>query len=166
MNTDSTDDYVAAVVRQIPQRKRAEVERELRALIADEIDGRIASGEPAVGAERSALRDLGDPGALADRYHPGARVLLSGRVYRAWSRASFWSCAVVLPIVYVVLVVVRAVHGDNLGAVIFLPLGVTITVAMYLLVGMTALFAAIDRHDARLGSGIDSVRRDDPPGGD
>lgn len=160
MSTKATDEYIAAVVRHVPQRKRADVERELRALIADEIDGRIAAGEPEGEAERAMLRELGDPEVLAERYAPGSRVLLSRHVYRAWAKTSLWSCIVVLPIVYIVLVIVRTLNGDNPGAVVFLPLGVAITVGMYLLVGITALFAVVDRHDARLGSGIGSARHD------
>ncbi|NNC10329.1 hypothetical protein HII28_00320 [Planctomonas sp. JC2975] len=160
MSTKATNEYIAAVARRVPQRKRNDVEAELRALIADEIDARLEAGEPEAEAERAVLRELGEPGVLAERYSPGSRVLLSRHVFRAWARTCGWSCAIVLPIVYAVLVVVRTVSGDNPGAIVFLPLGTTITVAMYLLVAITALFAVVDRHDARLGSGLG----DDRPG--
>src|SRR3546814_3153315 len=60
-----TDRYVAAVLRALPEDKRADIEKELRTSIADAIDARTETGEPAAEAERAVLQELGDPARLA-----------------------------------------------------------------------------------------------------
>jgi hypothetical protein len=51
-----------------PRDRRSDIERELRASIADAVDGRIdAGGEPA-DAEVAVLTELGDPARLAAGY--------------------------------------------------------------------------------------------------
>ena len=51
MTTTLTDRYVAATLRRLPARQRADIDTELRGLIADAIDGREEAVEP-VGASR------------------------------------------------------------------------------------------------------------------
>lgn len=75
------------------------------------------------------------------------RVLVSDRVYAAWARTTRLVCATVLPIVFIVLVVVYSAHHDGVWVDIFRPIGVTLTVAMYLLVGVTTAYALVDRRD-------------------
>ncbi|NUP67058.1 MAG: hypothetical protein HOW71_33335 [Nonomuraea sp.] len=55
------------------------------------------------------------------------------------------SCWSVLPVLYAVLVLVLRAHGENTWTAIFGPIGTTLTVAMYLAVGVTGLFALADR---------------------
>lgn len=69
-------------------------------------------------------------------------ALIGPRTYRSWSRATR---ALVLPIVLIVLVVTRLAHHDGIWASIFPPIGISLTVGMWMLVIVTALFAAIDR---------------------
>ena len=67
--TALTDRYVWAVLRAVPRSQRTELEREIRALVADAIEAR--SAEPPLteeAAERAALAELGDPALLAARY--------------------------------------------------------------------------------------------------
>jgi hypothetical protein len=143
-----SDRYIAVTLRELPEDQRAEVERELRVAIAANIEVRVATGETPTDAEYAALRDLGAPMVLlAAQYARAPSALIGQRLYCDWVRVVRSTCATVLPIVLVVLVIVRAAHHDNIWAVIFPPLGITLTVAMYLLVGVTALFALIDRHD-------------------
>ena len=151
MTTTLTDRYVAATVRHLGVRQRPEIERELRAAIADDIDARVASGQAVADAEYSAVAELGDPEELAARYAQTPHALISRRVYPEWVKFTRLSCVTVLPIVFVVLVVVYAVHQHNVWVTIFRPIGVTLTVAMYLLVAVTALFVAVDRHKAQQG---------------
>lgn len=82
---------------------------------------------------------------MANNESPRPLVLISAASYSSWSRAVRGICAVVLPIVFVVLVVVRVAHRDGVWASIFPPIGITLTVAMYLLVGVTAIYARLDR---------------------
>jgi hypothetical protein len=159
--SETTERYIQAVLRAVPKRTHAELERELRSVIDDQMEAARADGEPETEAERRVLAELGDPGELAERYAPSQRVLLSSRVYRAWSRTVRWCCALVLPIVLIVLVVSYAVTQSNIWVTVFASLGATITVGVYLLVAITALFAVIDRHDGRLGSGIGPTASDE-----
>ena len=63
-----TDRYVDATLRGVPQAKRADIERELRASIADAIDARADSGDSSADAEVAVLTELGDPARLAAGY--------------------------------------------------------------------------------------------------
>jgi uncharacterized membrane protein len=152
--SESTDRYIQAVLGAVPKRAHAELAPELRSLIGDQVEAAVAAGASEDEAERRVLADLGDPRALARQYAPSQRVLLSPKVYPAWARTVRWCCGLVLPIVLIVLVISYALTQSNLWVTVFDSLGATITVGMYLLVAITALFALIDRHDARLGSGI------------
>ncbi|QFY10106.1 hypothetical protein GBF35_28785 [Nonomuraea phyllanthi] len=148
MTASLTDRYVAATVRHIPDKQRREIERELRAAIADDIDARAAHGQAPPDAEYAALRDLGDPALLAARYTRRAMALIGPDTYPAYVHTLRVSCWSVLPIVYVVLVLVLRAHGEDAWTSIFSPVGTTLTVAMYLAVAVTGLFAIADRRRA------------------
>lgn len=92
---------VAATVRRVSGKHRREIERELRAAIADDIDARVALGETPGQAEYAALSDLGDPARLATRYADRATVLVGPETYPSYVRALRALCATVLPIVYI-----------------------------------------------------------------
>ncbi|MFG1958892.1 permease prefix domain 1-containing protein [Nonomuraea sp. NPDC049028] len=145
MTTSLTDRYVAHTVRHLPERHRREIERELRAAIADDIEARTAHGEAPADAEYAALRELGDPAHLAARYVHRAMALIGPDTYPGYVHALRVACWSVLPALYVVLALVLRAHGENAWTAIFRPIGITLTVAMYLVVGVTALFAIADR---------------------
>ncbi|MFI5608788.1 permease prefix domain 1-containing protein [Amycolatopsis sp. NPDC051903] len=153
MTTTLTDRYVAATVRHVAGRHRQEIDRELRAAIADDVEARVAMGESPAGAEYAALTDLGDPAHLATRYADKATVLIGPATYLHYVRALKLLCATVLPITYVVNAIGHWVRRENVGAAIFSPLGVTLTVAMYLLVGVTVLYVLLDRFGSERGPG-------------
>ncbi|MGD3109559.1 hypothetical protein [Streptomyces sp. YGL11-2] len=145
MTATLTDRYVAATVRRVPDRQRREIERELRAVIADDIDARVEHGEGPGGAERAALTALGDPRLLAGRYaHHGVGLIGPDTYpgYRHALRSVAWS---VLPTVYVVLALVHRAHGENAWAALLRPLGGTVNAAMYLAVCVTIPFVIADR---------------------
>lgn len=151
MTPTLTDRYVAATMKHLPVNLRPEIERELRAAIADDIDARVANGQDPTDAEYAAVSEFGDPEELATRYAQTPQALIGRRVYADWVKTTRIACLTVLPIVFVVLVVVYAVHQSNIWVTVFRPIGVTLTVAMYLLVLVTALFVAVDRHRAQHG---------------
>ena len=66
-----TDRYVWAVLKGLPEAKRTDIDRELRASIADDVDARVESGEDAAAAEHAVLLELGEPSP------PGTRVACS-----------------------------------------------------------------------------------------
>ena len=80
MNATLTDRYVTATVRDLPDKQRAEVVRELRTTIADQIDARPEAGRPiSPEAERAVLTELGDPVRLAAGYSGRPLYLIGPR---------------------------------------------------------------------------------------
>ena len=95
-----TDRYVWAVLRSCPRPSAPELEREVRALVADATEANAADGPlDAAAAERAALAELGDPDALAARYTGPAQHLIGPPVYPAWKRTVSMLLAIVVPIV-------------------------------------------------------------------
>src|SRR5690349_18471248 len=99
MTTDLVDRYVLTALRRIPESQRADIDRELRASIADAVDARVDSGEPPGEAERNALLELGDPDRLADSYAGRRSYLIGPDVFAVWRRFLTMLFTVVLPIV-------------------------------------------------------------------
>ncbi len=73
---DLMDRYVYDVVRRLPEKSRPEVEKELRANIAD-----MLPESPSQEDVLRALSSLGDPMKLAEQYRPGPQYLISPAVY-------------------------------------------------------------------------------------
>ncbi|WP_433663841.1 hypothetical protein ACQPW1_18060 [Nocardia sp. CA-128927] len=145
MTSTLTDQYVAAVARHASEKHRHDVERELRATIADNIDTRVTRGAAPDRAEYAALTELGAPEVLSTRYVDRARVLIGPQTYPGYRRALGLLCVTALPIVYIGQDIGYWVRGEGVGAVIFGPLSVTLTVAMYLIVCVTGLYLLVDR---------------------
>ncbi|MGW4486892.1 permease prefix domain 1-containing protein [Amycolatopsis sp. NPDC004368] len=145
MTTTLTDRYVAATVRHVAAKHRQEIDRELRAAIADEVEARVELGESPAKAEYAALVELGDPARLATRYADKATVLIGPATYPSFAKALRLLSATVLPIAYLVNGIGHWVRGENVAAAIFSPLGATITVAVYLFAGVTVLYVLVDR---------------------
>src|SRR6478735_4298997 len=115
-----TDRYVQAVLGGVPTGDRPELEREIRALIADTVDAKTADGTLAAeAAERAALTELGDPGALASRYTTGrADYLLGPNVYPVWQALVGRLLAVLVPLIGVLALAGSLVEGSTIGAAI------------------------------------------------
>jgi len=92
-----TDRYVWAVVRDLPQDQRAEVDAELRSLIADMIEDEPDGPR----SERTVLVELGDPGRLAARYRGSPRSLIGPELYPHWVRTTRLIASIVAPLVVV-----------------------------------------------------------------
>ncbi|MGH7572701.1 MAG: HAAS signaling domain-containing protein [Gemmatimonadota bacterium] len=83
---DWIERYVREVARQLPREARADVAGELRSLLTDEIEERIA-GEPGRPAEEIALDRIsafGDPSVVARRYAPDREYLIGPALYPAF----------------------------------------------------------------------------------
>lgn len=140
-----TDEYITATLTHLPHQKQQHTENELRAMIAANTLRRVRSGDDPETAEYSTLATLGDPAALAIRYINGNGALISARIFRTWSLATRWTCATVLPCLYLILVILYAIAQDNIWITLFRPIGIVITVSVYLLTAVTALYALVDR---------------------
>ena len=73
---DIIDRYVHAVVKRLPEKSRAEVERELRANIEDMLPDSYEEADV-----HKALLSLGNPAALAEQYRETKRFLISPELY-------------------------------------------------------------------------------------
>jgi hypothetical protein len=143
--TPLTDSYIAATLRRVPLGQRDEIERELRASIADAVEGRIGHGATPETAEFDTLSDLGDPARLAANYSGRTLALIGPDTYTSYLTALkviSWS---VLPIVLVVVVAISIVQGKDVIGAIFGGIGQTIMVAVYLGFFVTLAFVFVDR---------------------
>lgn len=86
MTSTLTDRYISAVVRSLPTETQADVQAELAASIADDIDARREQGQSQDEAERDVLTALGDPDALAAGYADRPLHLIGPKYYLTWWR--------------------------------------------------------------------------------
>ena len=82
---DLIDRYVEAVTAKLRPKRRAEVERELRASILDALEARDASPESESDVA-AVLADLGEPSAVAAGYEPGSQYLIGPELYPLFRR--------------------------------------------------------------------------------
>ncbi len=155
MDTDTTlaERYVTAVARSVPVADREEVSAELRASIADELDGRIAAGEEAAAAEYAVIAELGDPIAYAASLSGRPLVLIGPRYYAAWLRLLRLLLAIVVPVAAVIAGMIRAIGGGDVGAVIGAMIPTILMSGIQVAFWTTLVFAALER----LGSTGDTV---------
>jgi hypothetical protein len=145
MTATLTDRYVIATLRRVPEKQRPEIDKELRAAIADDMDARIDQGDKPAAAEYATLKDMGDPYRLAASYSGHNLTLIGPDLYPVWIRSLKLVCWASLPIVAVVLAAIDFAQGRNVWASVFGPLGTTISVGIYLTFAVTVVFAIAER---------------------
>jgi hypothetical protein len=145
-STTLTDRYVWAVLRDIPADDRPELEREIRAFIADAIEAKNADGmlDPEA-AERAALTELGDPGALATRYTGKADYLLGPGVYPVWRGIMTVVLGVLIPTLGIVVLAASLLEGSTPGTAITAVITTAFNAAVQTLFWFTLVFALIER---------------------
>lgn len=140
-----TDRYVWAVLKGLPDSKRADIDRELRATIADDVDARVDAGEDAAAAERAVLTGLGEPSALAASYQGRILALIGPDLYPGYVALMKMLYAFILPLVVVVYLVIQLFVGTPAGGLI----GGTVAIALSLIVHLgfwtTLVFAIAER---------------------
>ena len=138
--TSLTDRYVAATLRSIPAAQRDDIERELRASIADALEDQT---------EVEVLTELGDPSRLAASYADRPLHLIGPAVYLDYRRVLAILLSSIVPLI-VVAVGVASFHG---GAALPEALGAAanaaLVVAMHLVLWTSLVFVVIDRTFAR-----------------
>lgn len=145
--TTLTDRYIDAVTRHVPASGKGEVDAELRASIADEIDGAVAGGADEQGAERSVLERLGNPAHLATKYLDRPLHLVGPRYYAQWRQLLVLLWAALLPvIVLVVFVVLLAI--DEFWPALGQTWGIAVNAFVHIGFWVTAAFVVIDRSSA------------------
>jgi len=145
MTTTLTDRYVNAVVRSLPEKQRTDLDRELRASIADAIDDRMEAGADQKTAEHDVIAELGDPIALAASYAERPLYLIGPELYPYWKRLIVVLELIVVPIVLVTIAIVWLFRGESVGNAIGASLWISFEVALQLMFWITVAFAIYER---------------------
>lgn len=143
--TSYLDRYVAAVVRGVPERQRADLEQELRASLADDIDARIDAGADAAAAQYAAVQELGDPIVLTAHYTGRPLHLVGPALYADWKRLLTALELIIVPIVVAAIAIIGALRGDEFGAIVGGAAWTGLSVAVQLAFWVTVTFALIER---------------------
>ena len=146
-----TDRYVEATLRRVPVDKRPDIEKELRASIADAVDHRVEAGADPAEAEVAVLTGLGDPARLAAGYADRSLYLIGPELFLDYTRLLRTLFVTIVPIVAAVVGVVQAVGGGPVGSMIGTTVGAAITTSVHIFFWTTLGFAAIERTQAMRG---------------
>jgi hypothetical protein len=146
--TELTDRYVAAVLRGVPETQRADVERELRASVADAVDGMLEQGAEPSAAERSVLTDLGDPARLSADYSDRPLYLIGPALYLDYVRLLRVLIAIVVPIAAVGAALAQALTGGTIGQVVAGAITTALGVLVHLGFWVTIVFFLLERSGA------------------
>jgi hypothetical protein len=146
--TTLTERYLAAALRGIPDRTRADVERELRSSIDDALEDRVAAGEDRATAEVSVLEGLGDPGLLSASLAGRTLHLIGPAWFLAWRQLLTVLLGIVVPIVGVVLAAVELSRDGSYADAVLAGLGGAANTAVHLAFWVTGVFAVMERIDS------------------
>ncbi len=144
------DRYVYAVTKRLPEKSRAEVERELRASIEDMLPDSYEEADV-----HKALLELGNPAELAEQYRETKRFLISPALYGSYIyvlRIVLIVIAIVIPIAAFVTVLTDA---QEYGPIDFIARMFVQTIAMasqaiFTAFGIvTLVFTFMDRADKK-----------------
>jgi hypothetical protein len=140
-----SDRYVWGVLRAVPSSQRADLEPEVRALVADAVEARVDAGEDRTAAERAALQELGDPELLAARYTDRSLVLIGPRYYPEWRRLLTLLLPIVVPLAIIVTTAAAWMGGkpgtELIGVAVTSGIGVTTQLVFW----VTLVFALLER---------------------
>ncbi|NRQ34078.1 hypothetical protein HII36_19795 [Nonomuraea sp. NN258] len=140
-----TDRYVAAILRRLPDGQRPDIERELRASIADAVDDRMEAGGDRAEAEFAVLTELGDPARLAAGYAERPLQLIGPALYLDYTRLLTALLVTIVPAVTVAVGLVQGLRGESALDLVGGTLGAALGTAAHLVCWTTLLFAIIER---------------------
>ncbi|GAA1847528.1 permease prefix domain 1-containing protein [Agromyces salentinus] len=154
--TTLTDRYVWGAVRTVPERQRAELDRELRERIGDAVDAQVEAGIAPPDAERAALLELGDPAGLAAQYIDRPLQLIGPKYYLTWLRLLKLLIAIVVPCAAVGVAIAQAIAGESIGGIFGAVIGIAISVGVHVAFWTTLVFAILERTPTESGQrGVD-----------
>lgn len=117
--------YVREVERRLPRRLRSDVGKELRSLLEDSVEERVAAGRAEDQAELEVLSELGPPNEVALRYADPPRGLIGPELVPAFWR-TFGVLVLILALLSLTLGLLGAVrHGDVAALALALPNALT-----------------------------------------
>ncbi|MEU0521456.1 permease prefix domain 1-containing protein [Streptosporangium sp. NPDC006007] len=140
-----TDRYVDAALRRLPGRQRPDVEKELRASIADAVDDRLDAGSDRAEAELAVVTELGDPARLAAGYANRPLQLIGPALYLDYTRLLTALLVTIVPAVAAAVGLVRALQGGTALSVIGDTLGAALSAGIHIAFWTTLVFAIIER---------------------
>jgi hypothetical protein len=153
-----TDRYVWGVLRAVPEHQRADLEPEIRALVADAVEAHAATGAAATGdsatgdaaVERAALTELGDPEILAARYTDRSLYLIGPGYYLDYRRLLGLLLTIVVPIVTFATMFAGFMAGTGVAAVVLTGVTAGVSVGVQLAFWVTLVFALVERSGTRM----------------
>jgi hypothetical protein len=134
------------------------VAAELRATIADTVDGRTE--DPATtpeAAEHIVLTEMGDPIRLAARYADRPLGLIGPELYPKYVRLLTVLLSTVLPVVTAVAVIADVLDDKSIGTAIGSGVVAVLTVGAQMIAWLTVVFALIERSDKRAAVARDAA---------
>jgi len=140
-----TDRYVWGVLRSLPEAQRADIEKELRASIADAVDARVENGESPADAERAVLLELGEPARLAAGYAGRPLALIGPALYVDYVRLLRLLLIIVIPSATGGLLLAKLLEGAAIGDVIGGTIATVLAVAVHLCFWVTLVFVVLER---------------------
>jgi hypothetical protein len=121
------------------------VEQELRASVADALDGIVDQGAEPAAAERTVLTGLGDPNRLAAGYADRPQYLIGPALIIHYWRLLKVLLAVVVPIAMVAVSIATALSGGDLGIVFASAFSTGINLVVHLAFWVTVVFVLVER---------------------
>jgi len=143
--TTLTDRYVWGVLRSLPEAQRADIEKELRASIADAVDARVENGESPADAERAVLLELGEPARLAAGYAGRPLALIGPALYVDYVRLLKLLLVIVLPSAAGGLLIAKGIEGLEVGDLIGSTVTTVLAVGVHLCFWTTLVFVILER---------------------
>lgn len=143
--TSLTDRYIWAAVRTVPEAQRSGLEPEIREMIEESIDVRLAAGDDPASAERATLTGLGDPERLAADYVDRPLVLVGPRYYLEWLRLLKTIAFISVPIAAAAVFVVQLFTTGSVGGAIGSAAATAISVTVHVGFWTTLLFVILER---------------------
>jgi hypothetical protein len=145
-----TDRYVWGVLRAVPERQRADLEPEIRALVADAVEARATTADgDAAAVERAALTELGDPELLAARYMDRSLHLIGPGYYLDYRHLLTLLLTIVVPIVTLATMMAGFMAGTGVAEVALNGISVGVSAGVQLAFWVTLVFALVERNGAR-----------------
>jgi hypothetical protein len=105
--------YVGAATRHLPENSRNDAARDIRVMVDELVDARVAAGEDPVTATTAVLNELGDPAHVARSFEDRPRYLVGPQYYRHY----IWLIRTLLSwvpgVVFVVLMTINVLTDDQ-----------------------------------------------------
>lgn len=145
--TSLTDRYIWAAVRTVPESQRSDIGPEIREMIEEAVDARLASGQDASEAEFAALTRLGDPERLAADYADRPLTLIGPRYYLDWLRLLRTITFTAVPIAAIAVLVVQLLTTGSIGGAIGSAVTTAVNVTVHIGFWTTLLFVVLERSE-------------------